>query len=136
VRRLSVLLLIFVTGCGAAGNTDSTEDFTGEERAVAQVVEDLQRAGERGDSADICRDILAPALVRRLDQGATTCAAEMGRAIDDADDFDLVVEDVNVTGTTAQATVRRRTGEGDQRTVVELAKAAGVWRATELAAGG
>src|SRR3712207_440710 len=107
MRRASALLplLLVLAACGQT-TADSTEDFQGEEQAVAQVVEDLQRAGERNDAEKICRDILARDLSARLQQAGTSCASELERAIEDADDFELVVEDVTVTGATARATVR------------------------------
>lgn len=137
MRRLSILLVAgaLVAGCGEAQST-SAGDFEGEERAVAEVVENLQDAGERKEAARICRDLLSADLQAQLRQAGSTCEREIERSIEDAEDFELVVEDVTVTGSTAQATVRRRAGEADRRTVFEFAKVGRSWRATSLAASG
>ncbi len=134
MRRLSALLpiLVLLAGCGQT-TASSTEAFEGEERAVAQVVEDLQAAGERRAADDICGEILDRELVDRLREAGSTCVAEMERAIEDADDFELQVRDVTVTGQTARATVERREG-GEQGTAVfEFQLVQGVWRASSLA---
>jgi hypothetical protein len=122
-------------GCGEA-QSSSAGDFEGEERAVAEVVEDLQDAGERKEADRICRDLLSADLQASLRQAGSTCEREVERSIDDAEDFELVVEDVTVTGSTARATVRRREGQADRRTTFEFEKTGRSWRATSLAAGG
>ena len=132
MRRLLTVasLLLVLAGCGQqAGN--SAEDFEGEERAVAQVVEELQEAGERGEADRICREILVQELVAQLNQAGTTCPAEMQRAIDDADEVEVQVEDVTVTGQTARATVARQ-GDQDGTTVFEFRLVRGEWRASSL----
>ncbi len=130
----AAITLLLLAGCGQQ-TTNSAEEFQGEERAVAQVVEDLQEAGETKDTGKICRQLLARELADRLNQAGTTCTREMERSIEDADDFELVVEDVTVTGATARATVRRGEGREDARTVFEFSRSGGAWRATRLSAG-
>jgi len=134
VSRIVVPLLLAVAlaGCGQAAG-GSSERFQGSERAVADVVEDLQRAGEREEPAVICDEILTQDLVRALDEAGTTCREEMTKAIKDADDFDLRVRDVTVTGQTARATVERRQGAGEETTVFEFRLVNGQWRASSLA---
>ena len=134
-RCLLVLpLLLAVAGCGEAA-TNSAEDFRGPERAVAEVVEDLQSAAEARDADRICSDILADALVDRLRSAGSSCREEMEWAIKDANDFELRVRDVAVTGNTARATVERG-AEGDQGTqVLEFTRVGGRWRATSLSGG-
>ena len=90
MKRLPVLLAaLALAGCGAEAEQSSAEKFTGEERAVAQKVEDLQEAGEGRNPEDICSDILASSLVQQLEAAGVKCADEMEKAIDDADDYDL-----------------------------------------------
>jgi hypothetical protein len=137
VRRLLLLvpLLLALAGCGQAVSS-SAEDFQGDDRAVAEVVEELQDAGTSGDADRICADILATELVDRLRSAGSTCAEEMENAIDDADDFELQVEDVEVTGDTATATVGRGP-DGDAGTATfEFTRENGQWRAIGLSSGG
>jgi hypothetical protein len=126
-----VLALLVLAGCGAEQDS-SVDRFQGPDREVAQKVEDLQEAGEGRNPEDICRDILSRTLVDQLEAAGTTCTAEMDKAIEDADDFDLQVLDVNVTGNEATARVRR--GDDGPTTTFEFTREGGQWRATSLSA--
>ena len=131
MKRLPVLLAaLALAGCGAETQQSSAEKFQGEERAVAQKVEDLQEAGEGREPEDICSNILASSLVQQLEAANVKCADEMEKAIDDADDFDLQVQDVTVSGSTASAEVRR--GDDGPTETMEFTKENGQWRATSL----
>ena len=102
----------------------------GAERDVAQKVEDLQKAGEDRKPEDICSEILASALVQQLEAAGVDCADEMEKAIDDADEFDLDVQTVDVSGNTATATVKR--GDDGPTETMEFARENDQWRATSL----
>jgi hypothetical protein len=130
-RLLPLIAALALAGCGAqAEQTSSAERFKGDERAVAQKVEDLQEAGESRKPEDICSEILARSLVSQLEAAGVDCADEMEKAIDDADDYDLDVRDVNITGSTATVSVRR--GEDGPTETMEFTKENGQWRATSL----
>jgi hypothetical protein len=131
MKRLAVLLgVLALAGCGAEAEESSVEKFQGEERAVAQKVEDLQEAGEGRNPEDICSEILARSLVQQLEAAGVDCADEMEKAIDDADDYDLEVQDVTISGSTATAEVRR--GEDGPTESMEFTRENGQWRATSL----
>ena len=132
MKRLVVLLAaLAVAGCGAEQEQSSVDRFQDpEERAVAQKIEDLQEAGESRKPEDICSQILARTLVSQLEAAGANCADEMEKAIDDADDYDLDVQDVTVSGSTATATVRR--GDDGAPETMEFTKENGQWRATAL----
>jgi len=131
MKRILVLLAtLALAGCGAQAQQSSAEKFKGEEQAVAQKIEDLQEAGENRKPEDICSEILAPSLVEQLDAAGVKCADEMEKAIDDADDYDLDVQDVTVSGSTATARVKR--GDDGPTVTMEFAKENGQWRATAL----
>jgi hypothetical protein len=129
-RSAALLAALALAGCGAEAEPSSVEKFQGEERAVAQKVEDLQEAGEGRNPEDICSDILASSLVQQLEAANVKCADEMEKAIDDADDYDLQVQDVTVSGSTATAQVRR--GDDGPTETMEFTKEDGQWRATSL----
>ena len=97
---------------------------------MAQKVEDLQEAGEGREPEDICSNILASSLVQQIEAAGVKCADEMEKAIDDADDYDLEVQEVTVSGSTATAQVRR--GDDGPTETMEFTKENGQWRATSL----
>lgn len=134
MKRLAVPIVIaalVLAGCGAqADQTSSVDKFQGEERAVAQKIEDLQEAGESRKPEDICSQILSRTLVSQLEAAGADCASEMEKAIDDADDYDLDVQKVTVTGSNATASVRR--GDDGPTETMEFTKENGEWRATAL----
>ncbi len=128
--RIAVISLaaLAVAGCGAAAQESSVEDFSGVERQVAQTVEDLEEAGQRRDAERICSEILARPLVTQLEQGEQTCGGEIDKAVDDADEFDLTVLDVTVSGNEARATVAR--GDEAERSAFTFAREGGRWKTT------
>ena len=120
-----------LTACGQASTTG---DFTGEEETVATVIEDLSRSGDRREADSICDDLLTQALQDQVKAGSSSCAAEMKKALEDADAFDLEVKDVTVSGTSATAEVEGADeGEGVARTL-ELEKVGDDWRIASFGA--
>jgi hypothetical protein len=129
-HAVPIVLAVLAAGCGASAS--SAGDFEGEERQVADVVEQLQTAGESGDAAEICSEVLSSELREEMQAAGVNCEQELDKAIQDADDFELEVEDVTISGDTATARVRG--GEGDEETVrtFEFAREGDGWRATSL----
>jgi hypothetical protein len=122
------VLALALAGCGASAS--SSAEFEGEEKRVADAVERLQEAGEARDAEAICNDVLAEALRESIVAAGSTCEAELDKAIQDADDFELDVEDVTVQGTTATAKVRG----ADRLREFEFVREGDDWRATALGA--
>ena len=119
-----------LSGCAAA-TKDSAGDFTGERKAVAQTIEDLQKAGSDGDEAKICDDLLAAPVVARLKAapGAKNdCATALGDSLDDADSFEMTVKSVTVNGTTATAVVKSEAGKKDRTDTLDLVKEGSNWK--------
>jgi hypothetical protein len=132
-RLLALLPLLFVVGCGAEAQPSSVDKFTGDERAVAQQVEDLQAAGERRKPEDICANILARSLVTQIEAAGVDCTDEMQKAIEDADDYALDVTKIDVSGATATVQVRR--GDDGSTDTMEFTRENDQWRATSLSGG-
>jgi hypothetical protein len=125
---LVAVMLLALAGCGE--QQADLDKFQGEQRVVAEKVEDLQSAGQNGNPEDICSDILARQVVDQLEAAGTTCNEEMDKAIKDADDFDLEVLRVDVNGNQATAEVRR--GDDGPTATFEFTREGGQWRATSL----
>ena len=130
----AVPLLLAVLAAGCTGGASSSSDFQGEEKQVAEVVEDLQSAGETGDARAICEDVLATSLSDEIKAAGSTCEQEMDKAITDADDFELDVEDVTIQGDTATVKVRASDGGEDRVRTFEFQREGSSWRATDLGA--
>ena len=123
----------FAAGCGRS-EPDSSGKFKGEEKLVANAIEDLQSAGKKRDGDRICRELLAANVVRAIRQaGAKSCAARIEDSLDDADVFELTVKSVTVKGTTATATVTSDDGnEKDRVDTMTLAKEGKRWKVAAL----
>ena len=132
---LAALAALVLAGCGQGSSESSAEKFSGEQKAVAEVVEELQDAGERQDGERICNDILAPALVDQVKAAGTDCAAEMKRSLEDADEYELDVQDVTVDGAGAEARVKGTAGDRTRTATLRFEKERDGWRVVDLGAG-
>jgi hypothetical protein len=120
-------------GCGGA-KPDSSGKFKGEKRLVANAIEDLQSAGEKGKAGRICDELLAAKVVAAIRQaGGKTCRATVKDSLDDADTYELTVKAVTVHGTTATATVVSDNGNKKDRTdTMTLVKEGPRWKISAL----
>jgi hypothetical protein len=127
---LALVLALLVSACGAAPEKQESKFKNTDQAAIAKLVDDLASAGRAGNAKKICTEILAKQLVDELKSAGGNCEQELKRAIDDAQDFNLKVDDVKVNGTTATAQVR----QGDSKKVATFAfvKERAGWRASAL----
>jgi hypothetical protein len=125
------LLAFAAAGCGGAGS--SAEDFDGEQQAVAEVVEDLQKAATDDEPRKICDQILARSLTRQT----TDCPKAVDEALKDADLYELEVTKVdpaNITASTRTATATVESGrDGDQVEKITLVREGTAWKISQLA---
>jgi uncharacterized cupredoxin-like copper-binding protein len=129
---VAVPLVLAALASGCAGSASSAGDFQGEEKKVAELVEKLQTAGETGDAGTICDEVLAKELREQIQEAGSTCEQELDKAIDDADDFELEVEDVTIDGDQATAKVKGRDRGKDRVRDFEFVREGADWRATSL----
>jgi hypothetical protein len=128
---LAAVLALALAACGTESGS-SGASFSGDAKDVADTVDDLSKAGKGNDAKKICDEILAGALQKKVAQGGASCDDEVDKAIGDADDFDLDVQTVKVTGATATAQVRGRIGQDEKVRTMALEKINGAWRITSL----
>src|SRR5690348_14968293 len=114
-------------GCGTT-TTGSARNFSGPGKAVAQTLDDLSTAARKSDEQTICTQLLASALVQKLNSGGSTCQRSVNTQIDSADDTTLTVNSVKVTGSTAVAVVTSKVKGKDTRQSVNLVRENGRWR--------
>jgi hypothetical protein len=126
-----VLAAVALAGCGAQ-QSSSADEFTGTDREIAQVVDDFANAARTGDGEEICTRLVTGGFARELAAG-NECKDEVAKAVSDANDFDLEVTDVTVSGTTARVEVRQGEEGEDARTATfELAREGRDWRLTSF----
>jgi hypothetical protein len=122
-----VPIALLLQGCTAAAPT-SAGRYQGAERDVAKAIDDLADAARKGDAGRVCTKVVSPDFASRLRAGTSTCENEVKKAIGDADDYDLDVRDVTVTGTQATAQVR----QGPRTATFRLAREGSDWRITSF----
>jgi hypothetical protein len=136
--RLVALLAALPLALSACGQTekDSTKDFTGDQKAVAQTVENLQDASRKRDEGRICSQLLSPDLINKIKAASKrTCEDVLGDALRDVDSYELQVKKVAIDGTTATATVTSDTGAKKNRVdTLQLVKVGGAWKIQTLGA--
>jgi Putative lumazine-binding len=130
----SLLPLVLVLAVALAGCTtrttsnDSSGKFRGEQRLVANTVEDFESAASKGDQDKICRDLLAKALVAQYAQHGGTCEKVVDGTLKDTDSFGLTVEKVDITGADAAVRVKADRGKNDIQQFMSLVKQGQAWR--------
>jgi hypothetical protein len=135
---LAPLLAATVALAGCAGapssGSSSTSKFKGDERLVANTVEDLESSSRPGrtDPGKICRDVLAVLLAQKFATAGGTCAKGVDSALKDADAYQLTVQKVAIDGATATAQVKTETGKKDRIQTIALAKQGQGWRISRL----
>jgi len=92
----------------------SAKKFKGEPQAVAKSIEQLETAGTKDKPADVCSKLLSAKLLSALEKQGTNCRTAVKEAFKDADSFDITVDKVAVSGTTATAKVKYRSLEQRQ----------------------
>ena len=118
-----------LAGCTATPSS-SAGDFKGAEKDVAQVVDDMQKAGRNGKPDTLCDDIFTAELANRFKAGSATCVDEVEKAMRDVNDYDIKVTDVTITGDTATAKVEQ--GREKRTGTIGFERVGSAWRASSL----
>jgi hypothetical protein len=136
-RRLPLLcapLLVFVFA--ACGSTSTVAGFKGEQHAIAQAITNLQTYATARDEQKICTDLLAKAVVARLELVKGGCKEAMNKQLGEIDTFEVTVESVQVdaaaTPPTASASVKNVRSGKTSLSTVSLVKEAGSWKISSV----
>ena len=133
---LAAIAAVAVTGCTTTTTSnDSSGKFSGEQRLVANTVEDFESAAAKGDQDQICRELLAKPLIATYAERGGTCAKAVDGALKDSDSFGLTVESVRISGTDATARVKADRGKNDVLRTINLVKEGPGWRISEFVTG-
>ena len=124
----SACVAVALSGCSLTpSKSASNGGFTGQKGLVASALNTLASDASSGNGADICKTVFDSALRAALNK-LGTCAKIVDDQLKTIDDFTLSVKAVNVTGSTATAsvqTVRYRTKVLQN---VTLKYESGAWR--------
>ena len=132
---LGAIAAVALAGCTTQStNDDSSGKFQGEQRLVANTIEDFESAASKGDQDQICRELLAKPLIATYAKRGGTCEKAVDDALKDSDSFGLTVESVNITGTDATARVKADRGKKDVIRTIDLVKEGPGWRISEFVA--
>jgi copper chaperone CopZ len=115
----------------ACASTTSTGSFKGAEHAVAQTIGNLQSDATGGEQKKICTQDLAAKVVASLG-GAKGCEAAIKEQLAEIDGTEAVVEAVQVSGTTATATVKSTVAGKKTLSTVVLVEEGGKWKISAL----
>jgi hypothetical protein len=133
MRRVHALITIAATlalaGCTATPPS-SAGDFKGAEKDVAQVVDDMQKAGRTGKPDDLCNDIFTAELADKFKAGSATCVDEVEKAMRDVNDYDMKVTDITINGSTATAKVEQ--GKEKRSGTIGLERVGNSWRVSSI----
>ena len=127
------LLALALSACGAAAPRNSAEEFSGDERAVAAAVENVEDAARENDAGRLCTRLLSEKLLASLKEQGTNCTTAVREAFSDASSKELTVEDVTISGNTATARVKSGSGDNEKTDTLQLEKAGTGWRISSLA---
>jgi hypothetical protein len=121
-------LAIVVAGCGGSdngGGGKNAKRFSGDQKKVAQVVDDLVAASHAGDANKICTQVFSPGLAKAVaTRNKKTCAAAVQAQLVSPKE-DITVTSIRVQGSTAFLTVREQNTNVSQLSLVQQS---GGWR--------
>jgi hypothetical protein len=133
---IAALAAIAVAGCTTQTTSDDSSDkFVGDQRLVANTIEDFESAASKGDQDQICRELLAKPLIADYAEHGGTCEKAVDGALKDTDSFGLTVESVSIAGAKATARVKADRGKKDVIQTMTLVKEGPAWRISGFEAG-
>ena len=136
---LSALAAVVVlAGCSSQSSSKAADDYSGAQKDVVTVVDDLINNASKKDAKEICTTVFASELADRIKGGSSQgCVDAVDDQLDDASNWDLDVVENGVTVSGDTATVKT-TSDFDGKTTTRtltLAKQDNDWRITGIEGG-
>jgi hypothetical protein len=104
-------LAVVAVGCGgsdSSGGGSNAKRYSGEEKKVAQVIDNLVAASHAGDANKICTQVFSPGLATAVAaRNKKTCAATVQAQLVSPKE-DITITSIRVQGSTAFLTVREQ----------------------------
>jgi len=134
--RASLVLLLLAAGLSACASTSSSNGLKGEPHAAAQAIAELQSAATAGEAGKICEQLLASALVSRLNASAGGCQQAIKAQLEAIETFEVTIRSVTLgrpgAKQTATANVKSVFAGKNRESTLTLVKEGGKWRISGL----
>jgi hypothetical protein len=124
--------VLLALGLSACAKSVSTSGLKGEAKAAAETIKNLQTDVTAGDEKKICENDLAKPLVSKLDASGGGCEKAIKGQLTEVDSFEVTVEAMQVSGSTATAHVKSIYSGKSRKGTLSLAKEAGKWKISSL----
>ncbi len=119
-------------GLSACAKSVSTSGLKGEAKAAAETIKNLQTDVTAGDEKKICQNDLAKPLVTKLDATGGSCQEAIKGQLTEVDSFEVTVEAMQVSGTTATAHVKSIYSGKTRKGTLSLVKEGDKWKVASL----
>ena len=129
---LAVALALLAGGCASTATTKGAGSFHGEQAIVASTVSDFQSAARNRDASKLCKQLLDPALTAQLHDSGGGCTHVLGNQLNTIENYDLTIESIEVSGTTATARVKSISNGNTHFDTLKLTKVGSAWRVSGL----
>jgi hypothetical protein len=133
----AALATVLLSAC--AGTTGASGNLTGDSKAIAQTISNLQADTQSRNNSHLCSNDLAPAVVARLNSGSRTCTSVISKQLGEAEDYAISLASghaIAVSGTTATARVTDTvSGNKKHVDVLHLVRDGKVWKLASSGAG-
>ena len=114
----AVIALVALAGCAQGGTktTSSSDKYSGDEKLIANTIEDFQANATAQDGAKICSTQITTQLAKQISakNSGASCATAVTAGMKATDEADLTVTEVTIDAkddNKATATVSAKTGE-------------------------
>jgi hypothetical protein len=121
----ALVAAVALTGCGGGKKEGANaKNFKGDQKDVAQLVDDLQAAARAGDTGKICQDLFTRQLASAVGtRGHTTCQAQVKKQLALKNET-ITITQLAVQTPSALATVQEQNGKVSRLTFL---KQSGKW---------
>jgi len=125
-------VVLLALGLSACAKSVSTSGLKGDAKAAAETIKNLQTDVTAGDEKKICENDLAKALVNKLAASGGSCEKAIKGQLTQVDSFEVTVEAMQVSGSTATAHVKSIYSGKGRKGTLSLAKESGKWKISSL----
>jgi len=124
--------LTLALALSACAKSVSTSGLKGDSKDAAETIKNLQTDVTAGDQKKICENDLAKSLVAKLNATPGGCQQAIKDQLAEIDSFEVTVEAMQATGSSATAHVKSIFSGKSRKSVLSLIKEGGKWKLSAL----